>query len=245
MRAVTLTHTCIVPDYTVNDRTWFRAIVTRTCSVQSALQYECRIVVLGPRATRPPPFVRLRSQKPLVAGCCRFVEFLSPTVDEMRARRFVIGYTLLQGCGAQNACNLCTDTCHYPTDGICDDGGPGFQYADCSLGIDCTDCGARCQAPFEPPQPPSPPARPPVVFDDSISTGSLTMSSKFSGAAAVGNMVVFAPYHANAVGVYDAVAGIFDDSISTGSQTGTGKFSGAAAVGNIVVFAPTMPTRWA
>ena len=33
-------------DHTVNDRTWFRAMVTRTCSVQSALQHECRIVFL-------------------------------------------------------------------------------------------------------------------------------------------------------------------------------------------------------
>mmetsp|Transcript_31291 Transcript_31291/g.76973 ORF Transcript_31291/g.76973 Transcript_31291/m.76973 type:complete len:117 (+) Transcript_31291:1835-2185(+) len=45
-RAVTLTHTYIIPDHTVNDRTWFRAMVTRTCSVQSALQHECRIVFL-------------------------------------------------------------------------------------------------------------------------------------------------------------------------------------------------------
>eukprot|EP00966_Prymnesium_polylepis_P179152 4147964-Prymnesium_polylepis.1 len=26
------THTCIFPDHMVNDRTWFRAMVTRTCS---------------------------------------------------------------------------------------------------------------------------------------------------------------------------------------------------------------------
>ena len=45
-RAVTLTHTYIIPDHTVNDRTWFRAMVTRTCSVQSALQHACRVLFL-------------------------------------------------------------------------------------------------------------------------------------------------------------------------------------------------------
>ena len=45
-RAVTLTHTFIIPDHTVNDRTWFRAMVTRTCSVQSALQHACRVLFL-------------------------------------------------------------------------------------------------------------------------------------------------------------------------------------------------------
>ena len=45
-RAVTLTHTYIIPDHTVNYRTWFRAMVTRTCSVQSALQHACRVLFL-------------------------------------------------------------------------------------------------------------------------------------------------------------------------------------------------------
>ena len=53
---------------------------------------------------------------------------------------------------------LCTDTCpDYPlwtSDGDCDDGGPGAEYAGCDYGTDCTDCGPR------PPQPPFPP-RPP------------------------------------------------------------------------------------
>eukprot|EP00900_Chrysochromulina_parva_P004319 jgi/Chrpa1/13889/Chrysochromulina_OHIO_Genome00024570-RA len=37
----------------------------------------------------------------------------------------------------------CTETCHYASDGECDDGGPGAEYSDCSLGTDCTDCGPR------------------------------------------------------------------------------------------------------
>jgi hypothetical protein len=37
----------------------------------------------------------------------------------------------------------CTDTCPYAYDGVCDDGGPGSQYAVCELGTDCTDCGPR------------------------------------------------------------------------------------------------------
>eukprot|EP00966_Prymnesium_polylepis_P059247 1373467-Prymnesium_polylepis.1 len=33
----------------------------------------------------------------------------------------------------------CENTCVYPTDGICDDGGDGSQYAACDLGTDCDD----------------------------------------------------------------------------------------------------------
>jgi hypothetical protein len=45
----------------------------------------------------------------------------------------------------------CTETCSYASDGDCDDGGPGAEYSDCSLGIDCRDCGPR---PLQPPPPP-------------------------------------------------------------------------------------------
>jgi len=37
----------------------------------------------------------------------------------------------------------CSDTCSHPSDGDCDDGGTGSEYAYCDLGTDCTDCGAR------------------------------------------------------------------------------------------------------
>ena len=37
----------------------------------------------------------------------------------------------------------------------------------------------------------------------SVSTGALTMNSKFYGAAAVGTKIVFAPCSADAVGVFD------------------------------------------
>ena len=45
---------------------------------------------------------------------------------------------------------LCEETCGprgadgaWADDGACDDGGPGAEYAECELGTDCTDCGAR------------------------------------------------------------------------------------------------------
>eukprot|EP00966_Prymnesium_polylepis_P012315 282741-Prymnesium_polylepis.2 len=80
----------------------------------------------------------------------------------MRAwRRFLLVTALSQGCGAQDICNVCTNTCHYPADAICDDGGPGFQYDACLLGTDCDDCGARCAPPTPPTSPPSPPIFPP------------------------------------------------------------------------------------
>ena len=71
-----------------------------------------------------------------------------------------------------------------------------------------------------------------------VSTGALTMDSKFAGAAAVGTKVVFAPYSADVVGVFDTATGTFDASASTGGLTMGGKFNGAAAVGTKVVFAP-------
>ena len=40
------------------------------------------------------------------------------------------------------------------------------------------------------------------TFDAGVSTVSLTMDYKFIGAATVGTMVVFAPYNADAVGVF-------------------------------------------
>jgi len=39
--------------------------------------------------------------------------------------------------------SLCTDTCDYQSDGVCDDGGPNALYSACDYGTDCTDCGPR------------------------------------------------------------------------------------------------------
>ena len=41
--------------------------------------------------------------------------------------------------------DVCTDECNFPTDGDCDDGGPGAEYSSCSVGTDCADCGSRVQ----------------------------------------------------------------------------------------------------
>ena len=38
---------------------------------------------------------------------------------------------------------LCTNTCRFPNDGDCDDGGPGAVYSLCTYGTDCGDCGTR------------------------------------------------------------------------------------------------------
>ena len=46
----------------------------------------------------------------------------------------------------------CTNQgCRWRSDGDCDDGGPGAEYAECDLGTDCTDCGVRYFAPPSPP----------------------------------------------------------------------------------------------
>ena len=35
----------------------------------------------------------------------------------------------------------------YTSDSLCDDGGPGAEYADCIYGTDCADCGPRFPRP--------------------------------------------------------------------------------------------------
>eukprot|EP00316_Scyphosphaera_apsteinii_P001971 CAMPEP_0119307846 /NCGR_PEP_ID=MMETSP1333-20130426/8228_1 /TAXON_ID=418940 /ORGANISM="Scyphosphaera apsteinii, Strain RCC1455" /LENGTH=297 /DNA_ID=CAMNT_0007311483 /DNA_START=109 /DNA_END=1002 /DNA_ORIENTATION=- len=56
----------------------------------------------------------------------------------------------------------CREECEYPSDDICDDGGPGSQWDFCLWGTDCADCGARPPAPpAQPSEPPKPPSRPP------------------------------------------------------------------------------------
>jgi len=51
--------------------------------------------------------------------------------------------------------DLCSDSCEYAGDGVCDDGGPGAQYEDCAYGTDCGDCGTR--GPSNPPTGPTQP----------------------------------------------------------------------------------------
>jgi hypothetical protein len=56
----------------------------------------------------------------------------------------------------------CTNDCGYAGDTVCDDGGPGAQFAQvCNLGTDCSDCGPRVAGPPPPGRPPSPRAPPP------------------------------------------------------------------------------------
>merc|ERR1712196_452323 len=38
---------------------------------------------------------------------------------------------------------VCTDTCYYPADDECDDGGDDSLYHLCPFGTDCTDCSNR------------------------------------------------------------------------------------------------------
>ena len=64
--------------------------------------------------------------------------------------------------GFSNA-QFCTETCNFASDGVCNDGGPGSEYSECSLGTDCTDCGV-----FEPVPPPMLPP-PPYPTQDQAS----------------------------------------------------------------------------
>ena len=71
-------------------------------------------------------------------------------------------------CTCVNSCHLAGTHIQLQTsDGLCDDGGPGAEYADCAYGTDCEDCGPRC-GPMPPPSPPSPPP-PPLLSGESRS----------------------------------------------------------------------------
>jgi hypothetical protein len=53
--------------------------------------------------------------------------------------------------------SVCVEICNWSSDGDCDDGGPGAEYADCGYGADCFDCGVRQG---QPPRAPPPPRAP-------------------------------------------------------------------------------------
>ena len=57
---------------------------------------------------------------------------------------------------------VCEDTCTWPKDDGCDDGGAGAEFSGCAQGTDCSDCGPRFLPPPPSPSPP-PPAAPPVL----------------------------------------------------------------------------------
>jgi Putative metal-binding motif/Lectin C-type domain len=44
---------------------------------------------------------------------------------------------------SSGAGGLCDNSCRYPNDAECDDGGPGFITSLCAFGTDCGDCGPR------------------------------------------------------------------------------------------------------
>jgi hypothetical protein len=62
---------------------------------------------------------------------------------------------------------------------------------------------------------------------------------KYSGAAAVGKSIFFAPYNQNNVGVLDTATNVFTTVATTGdAASGSAKYAGAVAVGGTVFFTP-------
>ena len=51
-----------------------------------------------------------------------------------------------QDCDGLDFTGLCDDSCPYPSDGDCDDGGSESLFDLCDLGTDCSDCGPRWDA---------------------------------------------------------------------------------------------------
>ena len=83
------------------------------------------------------------------------------------------GTTRIQGKrmgGTLTSEGLCSDSCEYAGDGVCDDGGPDAQYEDCAYGTDCGDCGRRGSS--NPTSPPTNPTKP---------TGSCSDTCEYAG----------------------------------------------------------------
>ncbi|NQV52861.1 MAG: hypothetical protein HQ500_06740 [Flavobacteriales bacterium] len=51
----------------------------------------------------------------------------------------LLGITAFSSCKEE----LCDDTCYWPADGVCDDGGEDSANDYCKFGTDCADCGTR------------------------------------------------------------------------------------------------------
>ena len=67
-------------------------------------------------------------------GMCLMIETVCPSAATIAG---------LGRCDNPNANVACTNTCAYASDGECDDGGPGSEFATCVRGTDCFDCGVR------------------------------------------------------------------------------------------------------
>ena len=53
--------------------------------------------------------------------------------------------------GLLHSARTCAETCTVASNGVCNDGGPGSEFSQCSLGTDCIDCGPRIRPPPSPP----------------------------------------------------------------------------------------------
>lgn len=65
------------------------------------------------------------------------------TLVSIKPLLFAVGVAFLTLSTAGCVKKLCDDTCAWPKDGECDDGGEGSLYNNCDLGTDCADCGER------------------------------------------------------------------------------------------------------
>eukprot|EP00966_Prymnesium_polylepis_P066142 1534720-Prymnesium_polylepis.1 len=89
------------------------------------------------RTANASPLRRLADGVALVLIVAHLAAFARAVVDPTRAGpRASTAARRLQD-------SSCLESCAYTGDGECDDGGPGAEFTDCSLGSDCTDCGAR------------------------------------------------------------------------------------------------------
>ena len=77
--------------------------------------------------------------------------------------------------------DVCTNTCKYAFDRVCDDGGPGSTFSLCPLGTDCSDCGRNPQPPSAPQlRRPPPLPRPPTLVCPAIIATAQTQHLLFS-----------------------------------------------------------------
>ena len=84
-------------------------------------------------------------------------------------------------CAAAQRSDCCLETCEHASDSVCDDGGPGSEYALCGFGSDCSDCGSRCYLTAVP----SIPYVHSAVPDVHLNTGGSYSGTNFTSRAAI------------------------------------------------------------
>ena len=131
--------TCISFEFQAASGTTNNCQLSSSCNTQHAdynpIQTDWWLFIRGTSTFEAPNYSRIST-----GGCAGANELGAYAVNDTLA-------TCAARCDALQEPStpgaLCTNTCNYDSDAMCDDGGQGAEYTSCSRGTDCADCGPR------------------------------------------------------------------------------------------------------